>query len=159
MGVDSPEYGSCGADAAKKFLTGLVLNKVVRLENETTEAYGRSLANVYVDGAYINEKIMAAGFARPDYRPNRYRDQLTAAFHLAKNAKLGAWSDECQNGLPPQKDCVIKGNIDQQTYEKFYHLPKCRHYNQIQLNLAFGERWFCSEAEATAAGFKRGGGC
>ena len=57
------------------------------------------------------------------------------------------------NPVPPSKNCVIKGNIDKGTGEHFYHLPNCRHYNQIVLDLDIGEGFFCSEKEASAAGF------
>jgi hypothetical protein len=61
---------------------------------------------------------------------------------------------------PPKiPDCNIKGNIDFQTYEKFYHLPGCKHYGQTSLNLAYGDKWFCLEKEARAAGFQKASAC
>ena len=54
---------------------------------------------------------------------------------------------------------VIKGNIDKATYEKFYHLPECKHYNQVIMELDIGEKYFCSEKEAKKAGFKKASGC
>ena len=153
MGVDAPEIERCGGPEAKKVLTGLILNKNVELKEPVKEAYGRTMALVYVDGKLINEIMMEGGWGRPDYRKNSQRDVLTAAYNEGKNK--GLWSF-CIN---PKSDCKIKGNIDTATYEKFYHLSNCQHYNEIMLNTAYGEQWFCSEKEAQAAGFTKSTSC
>ena len=49
--------------------------------------------------------------------------------------------------------CVIKGNISVSTGRKLYHLPGMRNYEATVIDLAKGERWFCSEAEAQANGW------
>lgn len=51
--------------------------------------------------------------------------------------------------------CNIKGNISYTTGEKIYHLPGQQYYEQTTINLADGERWFCSEVEAQAAGWRK----
>ena len=50
--------------------------------------------------------------------------------------------------------CTIKGNISSKG-ERIYHLPGDQHYDRTKINLAKGERWFCSEAEAIAAGWRK----
>lgn len=158
MGVDSPEYDNCGGQEAKKFLSDLILGQNVRLTEETTEAYGRSLAVVSIGDAFINGMVMENGWGRPDYRRNTFRDELTAHYHAAQKAKRGVWG-VCIDTKPPSTNCTIKGNIDPASYEKFYHLQSCRHYGQIVLNTAYGEKWFCSEEEAIVAGFKKTKSC
>ena len=49
-------------------------------------------------------------------------------------------------------DCNIKGNINRK--EKIYHVPGSRSYKSTIINESEGERWFCSEAEAQAAGWR-----
>jgi hypothetical protein len=49
-------------------------------------------------------------------------------------------------------ECLIKGNITS-TGEHIYHVPEQRHYNNTQINESKGERWFCTEQEAVAAGW------
>jgi len=49
--------------------------------------------------------------------------------------------------------CVIKGNISSRG--RVYHLPGDEFYDRTGINIAKGERWFCSEAEAQAAGWRR----
>jgi hypothetical protein len=51
--------------------------------------------------------------------------------------------------------CNIKGNISQSTGERIYHLQGQRYYDDTVVNPLFGERWFCSEAEAHRAGRRR----
>lgn len=49
--------------------------------------------------------------------------------------------------------CDIKGNINRKG-QRIYHLPGSRFYEQTQINTANGERWFCNEEEARAAGWR-----
>jgi hypothetical protein len=54
--------------------------------------------------------------------------------------------------------CVIKGNISSKK-EKIYHLPGCPNYGQTIIEVGAGEMMFCSEAEATKAGWRKSGNC
>lgn len=51
--------------------------------------------------------------------------------------------------------CNIKGNISSSSGERSYHLPHQEYYTQTAIDLGNGERWFCSEAGARAAGWRR----
>ena len=51
--------------------------------------------------------------------------------------------------------CDIKGNISYNTGEKIYHVPGQQYYSRTKINTSYGERWFCTEAEARAAGWRR----
>ncbi len=160
MGVDAPEYNRCGGTEAKKKLTELILKKTVVLEEEVDEAYGRSLALVFVDNKFINKIMLESGWGRTDYRANSKRDELTAAFHQAQGKKLGIFSSLCrEEETKTENGCLIKGNIDKATYKKFYHLPNCKQYNQIIIEKDIGEGYFCTETEAQKAGFQKAAGC
>lgn len=50
--------------------------------------------------------------------------------------------------------CLIKGNVSSKG-ERIYHPPGCRHYKSTVIDAKRGERWFCSEQEAVAAGWRR----
>jgi endonuclease YncB( thermonuclease family) len=157
MGVDAPEYDRCGGKEAKEKLTSLILGKTIILKEETKEAYGRSLSLVYQGKNFINEMMLVEGWGRPDYRNNSQRDVLTASYHKARNGKKGIFSGRCQE--KDAYDCDIKGNIGQSTYEKFYHLPSCLHYDEVVIDKDRGEQYFCTEQEAVAAGFLKASGC
>jgi hypothetical protein len=49
--------------------------------------------------------------------------------------------------------CVIKGNISS-SGEKIYHVPGQRYYDETVISPNKGERYFCSAAEAQAAGWR-----
>lgn len=51
--------------------------------------------------------------------------------------------------------CDIKGNISINTGERIYHVPGQEHYWETKISPQYGERWFCSEAEAMAAGWRK----
>lgn len=51
--------------------------------------------------------------------------------------------------------CNIKGNISQTTGARIYHVPGQKYYDATVINPRAGERWFCSEAEARAAGWRQ----
>ncbi|MBB3646688.1 hypothetical protein FHX14_002885 [Rhizobium sp. BK619] len=53
--------------------------------------------------------------------------------------------------------CNIKGNISIGSGERIYHLAGQEYYNETRISPQYGERWFCSEAEARAAGWRRAG--
>ena len=53
-----------------------------------------------------------------------------------------------------QPACLIKGNISSKG-ERIYHPPGCKYYAATVIDPKRGERWFCSEAEAVAAGWRR----
>ena len=92
-----------------------------------------------------------------------YVDDETAA----KNEKLGIWASRFiepekwrrgerldQQEQPSIGNCDIKGNISR-SGERIYHLPGGRYYDRTKITASKGERMFCSEAEARAAGWRK----
>ena len=154
IGVNAPEIGRCLADEAKQKLSDLVLDKVIDLKEEKRDEWGRKMSLVYVGETLVNLEIMKAGLAKPDYTPNSRSEDIKNASRLASQNKTGVYGDICKGSkTPPEPKCVIKGNIDKSTAKHYYHLPNCRHYSQIVLDLDTAENYFCSEAEAVRAGF------
>lgn len=54
---------------------------------------------------------------------------------------------------PPSPNCRIKGNVNQ-AGERIYHQPSSPDYDRIVMRLDRGKRWFCTEEEARAAGWR-----
>lgn len=52
----------------------------------------------------------------------------------------------------PRPGCDIKGNISGNG--RIYHLPGSSAYARTRIDTSKGERWFCSESEARAAGWR-----
>lgn len=62
----------------------------------------------------------------------------------------------CDGGCTYHKEgCDIKGNIGYESGEKIYHLPGQEFYNETTINPGYGERWFCTEEEAIANGWRK----
>lgn len=57
-------------------------------------------------------------------------------------------------GAVAQDACNIKGNVSTKG-ERIYHVPGQKYYNDTVIQSSHGERWFCSEEEARAAGWRR----
>lgn len=70
-GIDTPEMKGKGilddekeaAKNARDFVSNLVLNKYVRLDNIESEKYGRILADVYIGNIHLNEILLKERFA------------------------------------------------------------------------------------------------
>ncbi|WP_310428025.1 hypothetical protein [Chamaesiphon sp. VAR_48_metabat_135_sub] len=57
--------------------------------------------------------------------------------------------------ISPKPGCNIKGNISWSNENKLYHLPGMKDYQITKIDLDKGERWFCTESEAIASGWKK----
>jgi hypothetical protein len=79
-----------------------------------------------------------------DYR-QRKREQLGAERALLPGCPVPP------DPLPPE--CVIEGNVS--SSGRIYHMPGSRDYEKVVINLAKGARYFCSEEEARACGWRQ----
>ena len=71
LGIDTPEMkGKTDQEKAKAILardalSKLLMNKVVTLSNTGIEKWGRILADVWLDGLYVNDYMVKEGHAVP----------------------------------------------------------------------------------------------
>jgi len=64
-------------------------------------------------------------------------------------------ASSCPNGCTePPSGCVIKGNINSEGV-KIFHVPGGGSYDVTKITPSKGERWFCTEAEAVANGWRK----
>jgi micrococcal nuclease len=185
LGIDAPEtvdprkpVQCFGIEASKKNKE-LVEGKTVRLEKDITDKdkYDRLLRYVYLDPSppgggsgqvlFVNLELVKQGFAFSyTYPPDvKYQKEILAAEQEAREQKRGLWaacpitpSPTIEIQKTPEGDCDIKGNISG-SGEKIYHLPGCESYAQTQIDESRGERWFCSEEEAQASGWRKALNC
>jgi len=77
------------------------------------------------------------------------------------NASTGSGNEDApasgrpDSTQPRPADCLIKGNIS--SSGRIYHLPGSDSYDETRVDESKGERWFCTEAEARAAGWRPAG--
>jgi endonuclease YncB( thermonuclease family) len=161
--IDAPESGQPYGQKSKQALSDLIFGEDVLVRVQTTDRYGRTVGRPYVGNLDICEEMvrMGAAWAYREYLRDRGLLTLEAE---AKAQERGLWGlSEAQN-TPPWEwrrsgagnqagECQIKGNINGKG-EKIYHVPGSGSYGTTSIYEAKGERWFCSEAEAKAAGWR-----
>ena len=77
--------------------------------------------------------------------------ELATAQPQPMMGKVPAQSAQAAAEQRPQ-GCNIKGNITKSG--RIYHTPESPWYERVKMSLGFGRRWFCSEGEAQAAGWR-----
>jgi micrococcal nuclease len=172
VGIDAPEL--TGEPIAAESLAAnrrLVGGKRIVMIRDLSEAdrYGRLLRFALADGVFVNSELVRLGMARAAVFPPDVscRAAFQAAEEEARAAKVGLWGivlsptppggegGACAGGcVTPPAGCRIKGNINSRG-EKIYHVPGGKYYDQTVIEPEKGERWFCSEEEAVAAGWRR----
>lgn len=161
-GAQTPEYPEgCLAQDAKERLQELISGKTAVLEIRETDNFGRQVAFVFLkegdEAPVMIDKIMLEeGLAQAlNGQDPAYGNSLLKAESAAKAAKRGIWSKLCS----PPSNCLIKGNYRRDRQTRIYHLPECFNYEKIVIDQEAGDRWFCSETEAKAAGFQKAKDC
>jgi endonuclease YncB( thermonuclease family) len=171
FGVDAPETDQtcrrpdgalwrCG-DWARSEVRRLFDGRRATCDARGTDRYGRIVATCTAGGADIGETLVANGYARAYLRySDRYLETEKAAVVSGRGifgSDMAAPEDHraAERTPPPAApgDCTIKGNISGSG--RIYHVPGQENYADTQINARRGERWFCSEAEARAAGWRR----
>jgi len=168
-GIDAPEHGQlcgawpCGQDATAA-LVEIVNGREVVCEAIGNDGYGRVIATCKVDGRDIGGEMIDKG---PAWAFLKYSDAYAAEELNAKSLATGIWSDDYEapwdyrakrwkSALAREQeapaDCPIKGNISRNG--RIYHAPWSPWYDRTHIDIAKGERWFCSETEAMAAGWR-----
>lgn len=158
LGSDAPEIGFCGGEQAKKRLEDLVLGKKIILKDIITDKYNRQIALVYVEKTLVNEIMLREGWGRNVSAYGSRADVLRKAHQEGFSKRAGIFSELCRIENPPKKNCLIKGNINDDQ-QKYYFFPGCYEYNQTIIERDKGEAWYCTEKEAQAAGFVKPKNC
>jgi micrococcal nuclease len=182
IGMDTPETVhprkpvECFGKEASARNAALVGDKKVRLERDVTDRdrYGRLLRYVWVDDTFVNLELVREGYAMVStYPPDvEHTDAFVAAQREAREANRGLWRscparaeaarrEEAPKPKAPSqgpKGCPIKGNINARG-DKIYHRPDCPSYARTKIDEDAGQRWFCSDGEAEAAGWRVAKNC
>lgn len=171
---------ACGRKAALS-LADKIGQGNVACEAIEKDRYGRTVAVCQHGALDLNGWLVEEGLGMA-YR--RYSTAYIGQEDAAKQAKRGIWAGrftapwdwrkgvrEMDMGMaapggpdqpiPSPKTpsatatdaCAIKGNISRKG-DRIYHVPGTRDYERTQIDEASGERMFCSEGEARAAGWR-----
>ncbi len=170
-GIDAPEIAQrCGrwlvgtwpcGTAAGDALEKLVGAKTVTCESRGLDKYGRTLGVCSVDGRDINAEMVREGYA---WAFVKYSTSYVQEEAEARALHLGIWQGEAQPAWEFREHrwagaeqaapngCAIKGNVT--AHGRIYHMPWSPWYGKVKIDAAKGKRWFCTEAEALAAGWR-----
>lgn len=172
-GIDAPETGqkcqlpkgtwNCSR-AAINALAKMTTGQTVRCVGHEFDDYGRLIARCKTDSEPdIGAKLVASGLA---WAFLKYSADYIDLEMKPRRQKVGIWQSQTQPPweyrarrwetaaqVTPEENCPIKGNISAKG-ERIYHAPWSRHYARTRVEPAKGERWFCTEAEAIAAGWR-----
>lgn len=171
-GIDAPEAGqscsrrdgrpwNCG-QAATDGIAALIGRGAVECEPLDVDRYGRIVARCRAGETDIGAQMVAQGLA---WAFRRYSGDYTAEEASARADGRGIWQGAAQPAWDYRADrwshaageaedgCPIKGNISAKG-EKIYHTPWSPAYGRTRIDPQKGERWFCDEAEAVAAGWR-----
>lgn len=151
--TNAPEKGLCGNTQAQEQLEKLLGNKQVFLKVIYKDSFDRLIAWVYTPQGFVNQAMVNSGWAVYEQKTAPLNQTLVQAKKTAREKGLGVYSLLCTQNTNPK--CPIKGN----SIRGQYHFPGCGQYNNTDVQLYLGDRWFCSESEAQKAGFTKGSDC
>jgi endonuclease YncB( thermonuclease family) len=174
-GIEAPErQQTCGAGgrryqcgaAAQVALGRLVNGRALSCTLSGTDPAGRPLATCTRGGTLdVNGELVRQGHA---FAASGLFGGYSGLEREARTAKAGMWAggeaerpaefrakvwEEAKRRAPD--GCPIKGLVTGR--ERVYVLPWSPDYERGRIQKARGERWFCSEQEALAAGWKQRG--
>ncbi len=170
-GIDAPEGGQtcaragggtwrCGQSASTE-LQKMIGRAQVRCESRGTDSFRRMLGICFVGSMDLNAEMVRRGYAWAFVKYSRTyvtqeEDARTRGVGIwqaptttAWDYRAGRWAS-ADEAIPG--DCPIKGNIT--SGGRIYHMPWSPWYDKVRIDPDKGERWFCSESEAIAAGWR-----
>jgi endonuclease YncB( thermonuclease family) len=136
---------------------------------------GLGVAFIRYSSAYVTEEVIArsaqkgmwvGAFIAPwDWRARTASTEVLGSYRPTEQQKRLLLPStpqlRSQPSLSPPAQlqeqrgaCVVKGNISS-SGERIYHVPGQRYYDKTQIDATKGERWFCTEQEAVAAGWRK----
>lgn len=125
------------------------------------DGYGRTLGRCRAGNKDLNAELVRTGLA---WAFRKYSQIYVRQEETAQASSVGVWARSCQpawhfraNGRRvvagnAPTGCAIKGNITRRG--RIYHMPWSPWYGRTRIELTKGERWFCDEHQALAAGWR-----
>lgn len=171
-GIDAPEgrqsctgtdgrAWDCGTWATQELRA--LAGRSVRCTGVERDGYGRLVARCTGPQGDLGAAMVARGAAVAYLRyAQDYIDEEKQASLAQRGLWAGAferpetWRAEARvvRQDAPRAGCSIKGNISS-SGTRIYHLPGQADYARTRISPDKGERWFCSETEARAAGWRQ----
>lgn len=170
FGIDAPELDQTCVDAAgvdrtcgqwvRRQVSQRFEGRQARCEVLDQDRYGRLVARCFVGRRDAAREIVDQGWARA-YRRYSMDYDLDEKRAFVAGRGIHAWQMQRPAEYRAAKrkapavtgKCKIKGNISGSG--RIYHMPGQADYERTVISAKKGERMFCTEAEAQAAGWRR----
>lgn len=172
---------ACGIEARDR-LAGHIGSRSIDCAPSGSDVYGRILAVCTVAGEDLNAWMVHQGWALAfvlyskeyvpdeeaarsakrgiwsgafiapwDWRHRNHQTVVLGATNVPISAQVELLAPESA-AQAPSPDCIIKGNVNRNG-ERIYFRPGQLDYARVDMNKP-GKRWFCTEDEAKAAGWR-----
>jgi endonuclease YncB( thermonuclease family) len=170
-GIDAPEIKqSCTLEDGQRWPAGKIaaatLERWVRdrdiiCRTVGFDGYGRTLGRCMANGINLNGAMTGEGLV---WIFRKYSKGYVTHERRARRNGRGIWGGRCgtawdyranhwqQAGGSAPNGCAIKGNITRNG--RIYHMPWSPWYGRTRIERVKGERWFCDEQQALAAGWR-----
>ena len=165
-GIDAPEQAqACGTVAcgrwAAETAAAMLDGRPAACTPTDVDRYDRIVARCTVAGRDVGAALVEAGVAMAFQRySTEYVDHEKRAFAAGRGIwawdPMPPWDWRATGGAAPgvaPANCPIKGNVSGNG--RIYHIPGQADYGRTKIDPDRGERWFCSEDKAVAAGWRR----
>ncbi|NOD48265.1 thermonuclease family protein [Ruegeria sp. HKCCD5849] len=167
-GIDAPEIDqSCHDTEGSRWPCGAWVTQVVRQRYQGKTAtcvpldrdrYGRVVAKCTSGGQDAADQLVRQSLA---FACLKYSSAYASVERDAKSRKLGLhqqyiqvpWVHRAAGKSRSTVSCRIKGNISAKG-DRIFHVPGQNFYAKTEIDMSRGEHWFCSAAEARAAGWR-----
>ncbi|MDO6728586.1 thermonuclease family protein [Marinovum sp. 2_MG-2023] len=151
----------CGREVTRQVAVWLD-GKTLHCVPQSVDRYGRQVAICTLDGQDVGRALVRAGLA---FAYKKYSTLYASDERRALAAGRGLWTsvvvrpDTHRAAARPEpqiapKGCQIKGNIASDG-TRIYHMPGQAFYANTRISPKKGEHWFCTEAAARKAGWRR----
>lgn len=172
--------GIAARDALAEFLQG----QSITCSGDEIDRYDRRIMTCFVGDTDINAAMVAGGWALAflryadiyvgeeqaararqaglwsgafiapwDWRHRGPQTEILGSVSVPLNAQHHLLPQPVAS-VSPTTGCQIKGNISRDG-TRIYHVPGQQDYDNTRISESNGERWFCTEDEAQAAGWRR----
>ncbi len=171
-GIDAPETDQpCTTLGGENWACGDWITRQVRdrfqgatarCEPLDKDRYGRVVARCFVGETDIGQMLVNEGWAFAYRKYSMDYDLDEKAAYVADRGVHGFVTQSparyrltrIKGRVGDDPNCQIKGNISA-SGKHIYHMPGQKYYERTGIQTAKGERWFCSEAQARASGWRR----
>lgn len=173
-GIEAPVAGqTCRSTRSRRWRCDVyakaALSRLVRGESVTCEVSDSDNRDRHLGTCRVGETDIAAELVRNGhvFAETGFFATYGSLESEAREAKVGIWRGDAERPADYRAQkweeakreapdgCPIKGNV--RGGRRLYVLPWARGYERVRISQRRGERWFCSEAEARAAGWEPSG--